>query len=352
MKDGFAGLVRTHVKRTAISGGLEAAHLLARARLMGAARGRGAVFTLHHVRPKVPRSFDPNAHLEITPEFLEDAILTLKRDGYRFIPLDELPSSLTFAGTRPLACFTLDDGYRNNLDHALPVFERHGVPFTVFVTAGYAERTHTLWWETLAELLSVSRRFHFDFGTGEEIVASGSLPQKQAAFDRLATYIHESGEADAIAALNRAACEHGIDPLAITERLTLDEAGLRRLIRCPLASLGGHTISHRAIARLGDGEARREIAGSAGCVEAITGRRPSTFAYPYGDRLSVSPRDHRLVAELGISVAVTTQPAMLAETTNLHALPRISLNGHFQNARYVTALGSGIPFRLFARGAG
>ena len=351
MKHGFAGLVRYHAKRAAITGGLEAAHLLARARLMGAARGRGAIFTLHHVRPKVARAFDPNAHLEISPEFLEEAIVTLKRDGYRFIPLDDLPACLASADTRPFACFTLDDGYRNNLDHALPVFERHGVPFTVFVTAGYIDRSHTLWWETLADLLSVCSRFRFDFGAGEEAVASENLAQKQAAFDRIAAYVHGSDEAHALATLNRAAQEHGIDPLAITERLTLDEVGLRSLIRSPLASLGGHTISHRALARLGDDEASREISASAERVGTITGRRPTSFAYPYGDRLAVSPRDHRLAAELGFAVAVTTQPGMLSEAANPHALPRISLNGHFQAARYVTALGSGIPFRLFARQA-
>ncbi|PST26347.1 polysaccharide deacetylase [Mesorhizobium plurifarium] len=352
MKQGFAGLVRYHVKRTAITGGLEAAHLLARTRLLGEARGRGAIFTLHHVRPKVRRAFDPNAHLEITPEFLEEAIVTLRRDGYRFVPLEELSACLGSADTRPFACFTLDDGYRNNLDHALPVFERQDVPFTVFVTAGYVDRTHTLWWETLADLLSACRTIRFDFGTGAENVASESLAEKQAAFNRIAAFVHAGDEARAVASLNRAAGRHGIDPLAITERLTLDEAGLRNLIRSPLASLGSHMISHRALARLGDREARREISGSAERVEAITGRRPSSFAYPYGDRPAVSPRDHRLVADLGFAVAVTTQPGMLSDAANLHALPRISLNGRFQAARYVTALGSGIPFRIFPRGAG
>lgn len=349
MNEGLARVFRNHVRRAAVTGGLEAAHLLARARLMGAARGRGAIFTLHHVRPKIPRPFDPNAHLEITPQFLEEAILTLKRNGYRFVPLQDVPACLASAGQRPFACFTLDDGYRNNLDHGLPVFERHGVPFTVFVTAGYVDRTHTLWWETLADALSAVRSLRFDFGTGEETIRAASLWEKQAAFDRIAARIHGGDEAGAVAALNRAAAGHGIDALAITERLTLDEAGLRALTASPLASLGAHTISHRALARLGDDEARRELQASAARVEAITGRFPSSFAYPYGDRSAFSARDHRLAADLGFAVAVTTEPGMLSASANLHALPRISLNGHFQSARYVTALASGIPFRLFAR---
>ncbi|KOF12917.1 polysaccharide deacetylase [Ensifer adhaerens] len=317
-----------------------------RARPMGGGGGRGALFTLHHVRPRVARAFEPNAHLEITPEFLDAAIARLKRDGYRFIALDELPAALAGKDGAPFACFTLDDGYRNNLDHALPVFERHGVPFTVFVTGGFVDRTHTLWWETLADLLSATSRFQFNFGSGVEVLEAKSAADKQAVFGRMAGYIHSRDESSAVAALDATALEHGIDAAAIAKALTLDGAGLRRLIESPFASLGAHTISHRAIARLSEDHAAQEIEASAARIEAIAGKRPRSFAYPYGDRPAVSPRDHRLVADLGFTVAVTTMPGTVAAATPLHALPRISLNGHFQRPRYVSALASGIPFRL------
>jgi len=348
MRQGLGRLVRNHVRRAAIAGGLEAAHLVARSGLLPEARGRGAIFTLHHVRPRRERAFDPNAHLQITPDFLENAIRALRRDGHRFVALEDLPAHLNSADPRPLACFTLDDGYRNNLEFALPIFERHHVPFTVFVTAGYVDRTHTLWWETLADWLSSSREIRFDFGAGEEAIATAGLVQKQAAFDRIAAHIHGGEEARAVAVLNHAAALHGIDPLAITDRLTLAEAGLRALLESPLASLGAHTISHRGLARLSEEEARREIMASIVRVEQIAGRRPASFAYPYGFRPTVSRRDHRLAAELGLRVAVTTEPGTLSSSPNLHALPRISLNGHFQSPRYVSALASGIPFRIAA----
>lgn len=346
MAGGIRAGIKAKARRGAIAGGLELASGLGRTGLMSGARGRGAIFMLHHVRPKVQRTFEPNAHLEITPEFLDTAISRLKQDGYRFVALDDLPATLAEKDGSPFACFTLDDGYRNNLDHALPVFTRHGVPFTVFVTGGFVDRTHTLWWETLADLLSAKSRLPFDFGNGVEMLEAEGAAAKQAVFARVAAYIHSREEGAAVAALTALALEHGIDALAITEALTLDETGLRLLIESPLASLGAHTISHRAVARLGDEQAAREIEASAARVEAILGRRPRSFAYPYGDRAAVSARDHRLVADLGFAVAFTTVPGTVATATPLHALPRISLNGHFQRARYVSALASGIPFRL------
>ena len=82
--------------------------------------------------------------------------------------------------------------------------------------------------------------------------------------------------------------------------------------------------------------------------EGLTGERPATIAYPYGSRAAVSERDYAIARELGFSVAVTTQPGTLCAryVNRLTGLPRISLNGYYQQPRYVSALASGIPFAI------
>lgn len=343
-------LLRKVARHAAITGGLKVARALNSAGLMRQARGRGAIFTLHHVRPKARRLFEPNAHLEITPDFLETAIVQVQRHGYRFIALEALPAHLAGDDPQPVAVFTLDDGYRDNLEHAAPVFARHGVPFTVFVAGGFTDRTQILWWEVLADILERHSSLQFQFDGVIETVPAEGLQQKQAAFNRIAAFIHGIDEAEAVERLKRAAEHHGIDALQRTQDLVLDEAGLRTLIADPLASLGAHTITHRALARLDDATACEEMERSASRVEAITGKRPVTFAYPYGDASAVSARDHRLARALGFTAAVTTQPGTIDSQVTMTALPRISLNGHFQKAAYVSALASGIPFRLMGRG--
>ncbi|WP_438753669.1 polysaccharide deacetylase family protein [Pararhizobium sp. O133] len=343
-------MLRKIVKRAAITGGLQAARVLRAGGIMRQARGRGAIFTLHHVRPKKARAFDPNAHLEITPEFLDVAITRLRRDGYRFIALDDLPAHLASGDRQPVAVFTLDDGYRNNLEHAAPVFARHEVPFTVFVAGGFVDRKDILWWETLADLLGQEKSLRFQFEDDVELLQVETLQQKQAAFDRIAAFIHRIDETTAVERLKAMAGLYDIDALKQTSRLTLDEEGLRELIRNPFASLGAHTITHRALARLTDEVARQEMDRSATRIEKITGQRPKSLAYPYGDTAAVSARDHKLAKELGFTTAVTTQPGTLSAMNNLTALPRISLNGYFQKAGYVSALASGIPFKLMGRG--
>ncbi|MDQ0319431.1 peptidoglycan/xylan/chitin deacetylase (PgdA/CDA1 family) [Pararhizobium capsulatum DSM 1112] len=343
-------MLKRFVKSTLITGGLETARIVKMAGLMKAARGRGAIFTLHHVRPRRPRLFDPNAHLEITPEFLDTAISTLKAEGYRFVALENLPQELTAEGRAPIAVFTLDDGYRNNIEHAAPVFSRYSVPFTVFATRGFIERTHGLWWETLADLMEAKNSLTFDFGAGPETLPLDTAARKHQAFGRFADYVGTGDEATAVAAIDVLARANGIEPLSITEKLTLDEGGLKQLVDNSLAQLGVHTVSHRALSRLSDEEVRAELNRSIEIIEQITGNRPTTLAYPYGFLSAVSARDRQLARALGLTVAVTTQPGTLDAAQELTALPRISLNGHFQKAAYVGALASGIPFRMMRTG--
>lgn len=339
---------RSAVKRAVIGAGLEASAVLAALGAFSAAKGHGAIFTLHHVRPARSGPFQPNALLEVTPDFLEAAIAALRDAGYDFAPLASVPERLAAPPGRPFACFTLDDGYRDNAVHAAPVFTRNGVPFTLFLTSGFVDATRSMWWETLEALLRQEARVAIDLGRGTESIATGTPAEKRAAFERVARVINTSDERDAIARLDRAAAACGIDPLRITADETMRADELRALLANPLASYGAHTATHRGLARLPPAEAEAEIAQSIATVAALTGTVPATFAYPYGDARSVAPHVRDILRRLGLAIAVTTRPGTLRPemAADLTAAPRISLNGLYQKSRYVRALASGIPFRL------
>lgn len=340
---------KDRLKRAIIAGGLETAAILKGFGLMREVAGLGAIFTLHHVRPPLFSRFAPNAHLEISPDFLDRTLARLKQDGYEFVALDSLPERIASGGRKPpFAAFTLDDGNRDNVEHALPVFARHGAPFTVFVAQGLSERTHSIWWETLAELLGKLNRLSFDFGTGPEHFDLGRMGQRHAAFARFAAYVHSHDETGAVGRIDDLARTNGLEPLDLVRAIIMDRQELKELAAHPLASLGAHTVSHRALARLPEAEAAAEMALSADYVADITGKRPTAIAYPYGTIEAVSRCEARLAAELGFSIGVTTRPGTIAATGGdpLTLLPRLSLNGHYQKARYASALASGIPMRL------
>lgn len=342
--------IKTKLKYAAIRVGLEGFHLVERIGMASTARGRGLILTLHHVRPSSPKPFDPNAILEITPEFLDQALSTLIADGYRPVPLEDLPQ--TIASSTDDARFfavTLDDGYRDNRDQALPVFAKHGTPFTVFVTSGFVRRTHTIWWKTAERLLNAVQHFQFDFGERSERVVCATNGERWRAFERLNAAVRSSRESDVIAQLDAVARNAGIDAMQIVRDETMDAEELRQFARHELVTLGAHTSSHRSTAHLDETVLRREFRESADTVEAIAGSRPRALAYPYGDVSACGPREFAAARAEGFDVAVTTRPGVLTVRDveeNPTALGRVSLNGHYQRPRYVRALASGLAFRF------
>ncbi|MCY0094156.1 polysaccharide deacetylase family protein [Hoeflea ulvae] len=340
---------RRMIKRAVIQTGLEAVSLLSKSGFMPGLRGVGAIFTLHHVRPATRKDFDPTAHLSVTPEFLDASITKLKADGHVPVALEDLPAFLANPDrSGPAMVFTLDDGYRDNNVHARPVFEKHGVPYTVFVSGGFVDRTHSLWWETAEQLINDTDEFRFDFGRGKIGLPTRSMAEKYAAFDRLHRTFACAEQAAMVSRLDQTARAAGICPTGIVDREVMDESELRQLAASPLASLGAHTIGHLNLAHLKPEQMRSEILRSSERLAEITGEMPQTLAYPYGGSCAAGPREFQAAADLGFTLAVTTIPGVLRPGSRLDrfALPRISLNGYYQKRRYVGALASGIPFAL------
>lgn len=333
-----------------IRAGLEGSALLQRVGLGIKPQARGVIFTLHHVDPKPVDPEAPNSWLSITPQFLEEAIQATLESGLTPIALEDLPARLADrSDTRRYACFTLDDGYRDNAEHAAPVFGRHGVPYTIFITAGFVERRCSIWWKTAAEIVDKAEAFSFDFGHGDQKLNTTTHLRKIAAFDRLAAFVTQAqDEQAAIARLDALAESCGVDPLAITAAQTMNAEELGELARDPLAHFGAHTLSHRNLRKLSDEALRHELLQSARAVEGYTGRYPRILAYPYGYRAAVGEREIAMAAATGFNLAVTTMPGLLDNDalSRPTALARVSLNGLYQRKRYVKALLSGVPFCL------
>ena len=77
--------------------------------------------------------------LTVTPEHFEEQVANLV-SRCRVISLAQAVTELEAGGPRsPAAVLTFDDGYRDNLVHALPVLKRHGVPATIFLTARFSD---------------------------------------------------------------------------------------------------------------------------------------------------------------------------------------------------------------------
>jgi peptidoglycan/xylan/chitin deacetylase (PgdA/CDA1 family) len=310
-------------------------------------RGRGAILMFHQVRHRPNGDFQPNAHLEVTPAFLELVVRRVRAAGLEIIDLDEAARRLAAPDDgRRFVVLTFDDGYRNNYTEAYPVLKALDAPFTVYLATGFADRSAVPWWDLLVALVERQARLSLRIGDRVLDLPATSLGQKRAACRLAASELCRVDEDEQRRSIEAAARECGIEPERLVSREMMDWDEVRALAADPLATIGAHTVGHYALARLDADRARREMLESRERITAMTGIRPRHFAYPYGSRRSASEREFEIAAELGFATAVTTRRGVLTPESRLTALPRISMNGHFQQARYVDLLLSGVPLAL------
>src|SRR5260221_2998298 len=160
--------------------------------------GVGAIFTLHHVRPRRDAEFQPNRHLEIAPEFLRAMLAPLRSRDVDIISMDEVHQRLIERNfSRRFACFTFDDGYRDSRDFALPVMREFDAPLTVYVASDFAEGIGQPWWIALEMAIAKASSIEAMIGGVATRLDSSAPAAHQAAFDRLHDWLRSlPGEHD------------------------------------------------------------------------------------------------------------------------------------------------------------
>lgn len=311
--------------------------------------GVGAIFMLHHVTPHANEGFAPNRILSLTPGFLESVVDQVREWGYDIVALDDIPERIASAeGRPPFVSFTFDDGYRDNRDHAYPIFRKRGLPMAVYVPSDFADGNGDLWWLALEGAIRAAEHVSCEVGGKLYDFAARNDKEKEIAFHGLYWALRQVPEDDARSIVSGLAQRAGFDPSDLCRKLVMSWDELRAFADDPLVTIGAHTTGHYALAKLPLQRAREEMADSVNRVEAELGRPCRHFSYPYGSDSAAGEREFSLARELGLRTAVTTRKGLIrpGHATQLTALPRVSLNGDFQELGFVRTLLSGLPFAL------
>jgi peptidoglycan/xylan/chitin deacetylase (PgdA/CDA1 family) len=329
-----------------IRAGLEALYVTGAHRLFRPVfAGIGSIFMLHHVRPPRDAPFQPNSHLEVAPSFLRAVLVHLRVRGIDIVTMDELHRRMTGRDfSRRFACFTFDDGYRDNRDFALPIMREFDAPFTVYVASDFAQHTGNLWWVLLERVIARATTVEADIDGVAAHFDTSTLSAKHAAFERLHDWLRAlPGRDDLAREIGKLCARHGVDQAAICRELCMSWDELKPFAAEPLVGIGAHSVTHCNLARQLDAIASQEMATSRAQIESAIQRDVLHFAYPYGDRAAAGPREFALAKSAGFKTAVTTRPGMIFPENAEYptALPRVSLNGNYQDERLLPVLTSG-----------
>jgi peptidoglycan/xylan/chitin deacetylase (PgdA/CDA1 family) len=312
--------------------------------------GAGAILMLHHVRPSRRDRFQPNRLLEVTPKFFERVIKRLRRSKVDLISLDEMHRRLvTGEFPRRFVCITFDEGYRDNYEFAYPILKKYQVPFAIYVATSFADRLGELWWLALEAVVAQNELIGIRIEGTDRWFEARNVPEKRAVYDHIYAWLRQLPTEDELRRVMRElTARHRVDMPAFCADLCMDWQELAALAADPLVTIGAHTVNHPILTKVDDKTVRAELENSRAVIEAALGVRPRHLAYPVGDKSAAGPREFQIAADLGFNTAVTTRPGVIfpQHAKHLMALPRISLNGNFQRARYAKVLISGAATAL------
>src|SRR6202521_2756920 len=263
--------------------------------------GVGAIFMLHHVRPRRDAEFQPNHHLEVAPEFLRAMLAHLRSRGIDVITMDEVHQRLIERNfSQRFACFTLDDGFRDNRDFALPVMREFDAPFTVFVASDFAEGTGRLWWIALEMVIAKASSIEAAIGGLATRLEPPTPAAKQVAFDRLHDRLRSlPGEHDIHREIAVLCARHGVDEAAVCRELCMSWDELKPFADDPLVTIGAHTVTHCNLARQTEEIASHEMATGRARIEEALQHPVAHLAYPYGDKFAAGAREFALARAAG-----------------------------------------------------
>ena len=288
-------------------------------------RGRALILMYHRI------SDEPDYLGMCVPPALFDAHLGRLRQRAAIWPLAALAERL--ADPRPLerdlAAVTFDDGYRDNLDLALPILARHGAPATLFLTTGFVDRTARPFGD---RLLNACRAL-WARGAGADAWSRG-----RATVDGLVrAALARPGDLGALRAVD-AECKRL--PASTSEALVaaleelaggapggvalLDWDGVRALARGGV-EIAAHTVTHALLSRVPLARANDELRIARARIEAEVGAPVRGFAYPNGHAADFGAEHVELLARGGYRYACTAERGGNAPGADPFRLRRIGV---------------------------
>ena len=256
--------------------------------------GRGLILLYH----RIAESSRDRWRLCVSPENFRYQVDVLAR-RFRPLALRALSEGVR-GGSIPdrAVAVTFDDGYRDNWTDAMPALRSRGVPATFFISGDGAAFGETFWWEAL-----------------DRSMDSLELDER-AARDLHARLMRTNGE-------ERDRMLRGLPPPSGPLPGRMSEGELAALAEEPLAEIGAHGWTHRALGNLSREEQETEIVANVRELARVTGGKVRSFAYPFG-----GPFDSSTVAILqgvGIDVACALESRPVTSRSDLFALPRVEV---------------------------
>lgn len=281
--------------------------------------GNIQILMFHRIVKEIGLNRIGNDGIEVTEAHLEFIIKFYLK--HKFIPasIKDVPSLVKKRDRKRYVVFTFDDGYSDNSQLALPIFEKYKIPFAVYIPTDYISRKQFAWWYFLEDLIRDNKKITYADTEGEHIVSNENPEERIAVFSLLREKIQNDPSVLKNLILNYC------PDLTKYHNMFLSEGELRSFAAHSLVTIGSHSVSHPSLAKSNDKVSHDEIFNSKSVLEKMIGKEVKHLAYPFGTKEDVGPREFKNAEKAGYQTALTTiyGDVHSGKNVSLFSLPRI-----------------------------
>lgn len=262
------------------------------------------VFTFHRILPQDDplRSFEQPG-MVATPENLQGLMQLMKRFRIRPVEAETWLENANTSRDLPRLSYaiTLDDGWRDNYTHALPILVSEAVPATIFLVSRLIGTEGVYWPEQIIYLLTEGIACHpglfsdpesewlADFARGAGVV--NDKPATIAQADKVVTRLKSLSDEEILRRLDRLRTKY---PKALPDsigRLLLNHEEIKEMEMSGLVSFGAHSRHHFRANHLDDEDAIiDEFVGCKEDLEKLLANPVKSFCYPNGNLTDAASR--------------------------------------------------------------
>jgi peptidoglycan/xylan/chitin deacetylase (PgdA/CDA1 family) len=266
--------------------------------------------------------------------------LEIIRRRYRPTRLTDIVERLR--AQEPLAArsvaITVDDGYRDFVDLAVPLLERYEVPATVYVVPQFVSQQIWLWFDALHWLIACAPagRYQIEMREHVEVIALTSPSERHLLWLRLADQGLECDPDQQSLMIRNLETNLGLSlPRCPTDDYaSMTWENIRGLDR-GLIEVGAHTASHALLSKCTEDRQLAEICKCKSTIEHETGYRVVSFCYPNGQGSDFTAETVDMVRACGFTNAVTAMRGLVGRYSDLFRLNRLPVSSDmrlFSNA--------------------
>lgn len=315
-------------------------------------RGIAMCLSYHRVYPisKKENYFHPNLSLVVDPKLFEEQIAYISNnfnclDIYQAMNLlkdNKLPKNTVIV--------TFDDGYRDNLEYALPILKKYNVPAEMYITTGFPDKKCVLWWYELEQLIREIESLSFTWKRKKYSWDLRRLELKYKAYRDIRMLFVTSSMKEQKVLMEMLSTKGNKSTYSFEDYgMTWDD--IISLDKETLITIGSHTISHPSLTQLTDEEVYYEMKGSKDRLEEMLKHPVETFSYPFGSPIEVEKRVSIIAKEINYKCAVTSKYGHIQKEHKEHpySIPRIPITFYDTISRFKIKL-SGIYAMVRQRG--